>query len=883
MTSVTTTSLSDTLPSSVPKLDATGLNWAIFFVRFQDAVEAKGFWGHFDGSSPCPMLPEEQKAEETAAKNQWDKDERSAKSLLTQKIPDSTLMRVHSKRTVKDRWDAIVREYTDKGAYAQTELRAKFLESRCPEKGNIREFLENLRVKKEELSQVGVTIDDKDYLSTIVASLPYALSNFASSQLTAARMYSATRTIDPDMLISLLVEESDRQKAQYARRRFGGRGKEGEKDEALSATPDKGKKPRKDVECWNCGDKGHFRHQCKKPKKIEPKEESKTDNSKKDPKKPSKDGRANAAEPESEDEEAWFLEDDDDDLDSLPDLHQLSDSEDEGEGEPTGIWDELDWLSDSVSGETGDDSGDSDATEDLGETLGEAFITTDTPSPANRTELYDSGCTNHISPFRDQFKNYSAISPKRFRAANQQAFSAIGQGELLVDIPNGSETSTLRLEDAFYAPNVGYTLVSIGQLDDAGYTTIFGDSKCVILNPDGNRIGSIPRAKTGKRLYKVMHEGGVIAVAEEILTLEEFHRRMGHPSVQTAQKLVKDKYVLGVRLDESGDAEKFFCESCVYAKATRKSVSKVREGDRAENFGDEIHSDIWGKSPIESKGGKRYFILFVDDKTRFTILYLLRTKDEAFKTYKAFKTWLDTQFGCRIKFLNTDRGGEYLSDAFTKHLKSRGTVQKLSVHDTHQQAGVSERRNRTIAERIRALPHASGLPKYLWGEAARHVVWLLNRTTTKAVEGMTPYEAVFGKKPNMKNVREWGEKIWVRVEKGDKLGGRVREGRWLGIDEESKGIRVWWPDTKSVTVERNVYFDKTVSSSSRFEGEEINQEVIETRPDEPLVPPETTIPTDPDIPLESPSTTEIVVATPVPNPNSRPQRIRKPSQLNLDT
>ena len=52
--SVTTTSLSDSLPSSIPKLDASGLNWAIFSVRFMDAVKAKGFWGHFDGTSKCP-------------------------------------------------------------------------------------------------------------------------------------------------------------------------------------------------------------------------------------------------------------------------------------------------------------------------------------------------------------------------------------------------------------------------------------------------------------------------------------------------------------------------------------------------------------------------------------------------------------------------------------------------------------------------------------------------------------------------------------------------------------------------------------------------------------------------------------------------------------
>ena len=48
------TALADSLPSSVPKLDSSGLNWAIFSLHFQDAVEAKGYWGHFDGSTPCP-------------------------------------------------------------------------------------------------------------------------------------------------------------------------------------------------------------------------------------------------------------------------------------------------------------------------------------------------------------------------------------------------------------------------------------------------------------------------------------------------------------------------------------------------------------------------------------------------------------------------------------------------------------------------------------------------------------------------------------------------------------------------------------------------------------------------------------------------------------
>ena len=124
MTTMTTASLSDALLSSVPSLQATGPNWAIFLIRFRNAVEVKGFWDHFDGSSLAPPLLNPPTTKETAAKVQWEKDERSAKSLLTQKLPDSTLMKIHTKTTVRERWEAVEKEYTEKGAYTQTDLRA---------------------------------------------------------------------------------------------------------------------------------------------------------------------------------------------------------------------------------------------------------------------------------------------------------------------------------------------------------------------------------------------------------------------------------------------------------------------------------------------------------------------------------------------------------------------------------------------------------------------------------------------------------------------------------------------------------------------------------------------------------------------------------------
>ena len=226
----------------------------------------------------------------------------------------------------------------------------------------------------------------------------------------------------------------------------------------------------------------------------------------------------------------------------------------------------------------------------------------------------------------------------------------------------------------------------------------------------------------------------------------------------------------------------------------------------------------------------------------------MRTKDEAFEAYQQFEAWSENQLKVWIRVLHSDQGGEYLGKEFTAYLKSKGTVQKLTVHHTPQHNGVAEHRNRTIVEPVRALLHASGLPKNLWGEAMRHIIWLMNCTLTKAVQGKMPYEAVLSVKPNLSGIHEWGKKCWICVKKGNKLGSHVHEGCWVGVDDESKGTWIYWRDTKTVTVECNVYFDPTSVSVDHLEGED--WQFVETTTDKPTsssstIPQTAKVPTQP--------------------------------------
>ena len=110
----------------------------------------------------------------------------------------------------------------------------------------------------------------------------------------------------------------------------------------------------------------------------------------------------------------------------------------------------------------------------------EAFATVESVQTTRTTELYDSGCTNHILPYHNQFENFEDIVPRHFCAANKQSFSTIGKWQLVINIPNGSETSQLRLTGVLYLPEVSYMLVSVERLDEAGFTMTFGGGKCII-------------------------------------------------------------------------------------------------------------------------------------------------------------------------------------------------------------------------------------------------------------------------------------------------------------------------------------------------------------------------------------------------------------------
>ena len=283
-----------------------------------------------------------------------------------------------------------------------------------------------------------------------------------------------------------------------------------------------------------------------------------------------------------------------------------------------------------------------------------------------------------------------------------------------------------------------------------------------------------------------------------------WHRRFGHLGARNLQRLAKYKMVDGFDFEPTREIN--FCEPCVEGKHHRCQFPTRRSKEPLCL----VHSDVCGKMNTESLSGAEHFLTFIDDKTRYTWVYVLKRKDQVFERFLEWKALVEKSTGRKLKTLHTDNGGEYTSAVFETYLRKEGVRHELTVPKTPEQNGVAERANRTLVEMVRSMLVDSKLPPKFWAEALSTAVYLRNRSPTKAVEGMTPFEAWMGEKPGVEHLRIFGCVAYAHVAKEErkKLDSKTRECVFLGYGAERKGYRLHDPKRTKVFHSRDVVFNE---------------------------------------------------------------------------
>jgi transposase InsO family protein len=745
---------------SMERLADNGENWVSWKTQIKSILGSNSLLKHIDGTArqpPAPIVFQpntvptrdqlKQQDEEEERMEKYLAREEAAKTQIFLSISKSLMLSLQSLQTAQEVWNAVCKEFENKPKIIQIDLQKRMTSLKCREGDDVRAHLETLTNMHERLAGMGTKIADEDFFNIILSSLPDSYDIMINSLTTT--MAASKQPLSPSDLISIIKSEYDRRKI----RKNGGEVNSGNGSNQALAIAIKNKpainNPNRNVQSQltcsnpNCNRTGHVIADCWR-----------------------KGGGKEGQGPRF-----------------------FGRFQGRGRGGARG---------------RGGSQGSGNRNANVAETKDSYAFSASTKieSNINIVEVWDSGANTHMSPYREQFSTFKDLNPpQRVRTADNTEFLATGIGSLKIKVPNGNESTTVTLLDVLYSPALAYTLISITRCTSKGFTCTFTNGECVLRSPKGKICGKI---KNVNGLFQTRRENNHSHhSANTALTLNQFHARMGHIAPSSAKEMIDGKMVEGIELIESPIE---FCEACVKGKITQTPVERERRSELCKNQGEKVHTDVWGPSEVQTIGGNQWYISFTDDFSRETTTYLMRHKSEALSKYKMYEAMLKRQRGIPIKRLQSDSGGEYTSNEFKTHLALHGTIQQLTVHDTPQHNGVAERLNRTLVEHIRSMLIAADLPKFLWGECLQHATYLKNRTPTRALKGKTPYELVHDKKPNLKNLAEWGGTVYVKVIEGGKLSPRAKEGRWVGFGSNEESHRIYWEERRTVTVERNVIF-----------------------------------------------------------------------------
>ena len=454
------------------------------------------------------------------------------------------------------------------------------------------------------------------------------------------------------------------------------------------------------------------------------------------------------------------------------------------------------------------------------------------------TYYIDSGASQHLIPTQmDLHAYWEFLKPVEIAAANGGVVYAYGSGMLRVS--SSAEGLVTALQDMYYALGIHACLVSFSKLLHQGWTVHCSKTNMELRTKEGLLFTNVEMANN---MYPIRHNiahlqpvmaawtvegveaesaldeltehlGRVAMVAmvkgpdSKRASLLTWHRQLGHLSFKTMVTLAKG----GVSGMEISDLPTKIpglnaCTTCAVAKAVHLLH---KEGwSRATEYLKRVHIDIAGLMPVKSAGGREYLYVVVDNCTRTVYAKPLQLKSEAIEAFKAFKVAAENESGKKIQEVMMDNTQELCMGEMQDLCTQEGIKLHTSVPYHPALNRVAKCTIRVLTNAVWAMLQDSGLPGSLWAEAFITAAYVHNRTPTKVLKGLTPFEVCYGAEPDLAHLQAFRAlcSIVKPLVKLQKLDDWARMCCFVGYKYGGGGYRVWDPKGKVMVESRDVVF-----------------------------------------------------------------------------
>ncbi|KAJ9553800.1 hypothetical protein OSB04_017845 [Centaurea solstitialis] len=442
---------------------------------------------------------------------------------------------------------------------------------------------------------------------------------------------------------------------------------------------------------------------------------------------------------------------------------------------------------------------------------------TDTSGSIDKGIWYlDSGCSRHMTGSKFVLSNY------REERGPAVTFGGNGKGQTrgYGTLTNGVTT----FKRVAYVEGLMHNLLSISQLCDKNHKVSFSKKKCKVKNRRKEVIlTGVRHADIYIINMNTSTDNFCFVSRASSDTNWLWHKRLSHLNFKTLNQLCINNLVIG--LPDFRYTKVSLCSACEKGKQTRASF-KSKQISSISSPLQLLHMDLFGPVNVQSIAGKKYTLVIVDEYSRYTWVFFLRSKSDAPEEIILFVRKMERLNNLTVRSIRSDHGTEFKNSTLETFFDQKGISQNFSSVRTPQQNGVAERRNRTLIEAARSMLSEANLATQFWAEAVNTACYTQNRSLIVKRFRRTPYELFRNRKPSIEHLHIFGCVCYILNNKDNlgKFDSKSDDGIFLGYSSISKTYRVFNKRRQAIEETIHVKFDESGPTFPHpHENSEINQ------------------------------------------------------------
>ena len=285
--------------------------------------------------------------------------------------------------------------------------------------------------------------------------------------------------------------------------------------------------------------------------------------------------------------------------------------------------------------------------------------------------ILDSGCTDHRVNNDSYFCDYKILErPIDVTIADRTKLKCNKVGNIITSFVEQNLKTEITMSHVFFLKELDGNLLSLSKItNNINYKVLSYGNKSEIFNKFDKKICTANKENGLYNISSCVHRNNIcVNNTIKMTKKEKLHRILGHINFNYLDRLCKDELIEG--LPKNVESEYMKCATCI--KNKMHNIPFENDRTRATEILQLVHTDLNGPHKNAGYNGSKYFLTFIDDYSKYTLIYTIKYKSQVYNCFLEYINLVENLTEKKLKKLRCDNGGEYVNNDVFNLIREKG-------------------------------------------------------------------------------------------------------------------------------------------------------------------------------------------------------------------